>query len=548
MITLDRRALLTGAAGSVAALALTACGANERAGSSASATSRRGGTLTILMSGTDINYDPARSQSMAVTSLALVHRRLTTWRVEKGKQVVVVPDLATDTGKVSSDGLTWTYTLKEGLTMENGAPITSALIRHGIERSFADALSGGLGYHKTLLAGTKGYTGPYHGKHLSSVETPDDRTIVFHLARRYGDWPWIVSMPAFAPVPTGDDPATYSRRPVASGPYRVSSYQQGTAVTLTRNPKWSASTDSMRTALPDKIVFTLGQDQSVAAQRLIADSGDDRNAFGADLVPAAQLAQVTANPAAKNRLATSAAGPLNFLSINTERITDLDVRRAIALGIDKKAVIAALGGDRGAAEATTFITPGIAGRKEYDLFSTDTDRARKLLSGKKVGTLRLLVTNDTTTVAIGQAVAQSLSRIGLTVRLVPVESQTWEERATNGDGSAYELTLGSWNPDYPSANANLAPLFASSEIGNGGYNTARYSSPKVDQAITKAQSADSTAAQSQWPVIDEMIARDVPAVPLAYRKNSFLHGSGVSNFFVEPFPAYPNYLVVGVSS
>lgn len=110
---------------------------------------------------------------------------------------------------------------------EDGSAITSAQIKHGIERTFADSLSGGLGYHKALLAGTKGYTGPYQGKHLASVETPDARTIVFHLTKPYGDWPWIASTPAFSPVPAGDNPATYTRKPVASGPYRVAEYKQG---------------------------------------------------------------------------------------------------------------------------------------------------------------------------------------------------------------------------------------------------------------------------------------------------------------------------------
>lgn len=40
---------------------------------------------------------------------------------------------------------------------------------------------------------------------------------------------------------------------------------------------------------------------------------------------------------------------------------------------------------------------------------------------------------------------------------------------------------------------------------------------------------------------------DAPVVPLLYNKNSFLHGSNVQNFFVTPFPAYPNYLKVSLS-
>ena len=545
--SLSRRGFLLGAGATAAVAALSACGANERSAQTAgSATPTRGGTLTILASDTDINWDPGRSQGMAVTSLALVHRRLTSWQIIKGKEARVVPDLATDTGKASDGGRTWTFTLKDGLVAEDGSPITSTQIRHGVERTFTASLAGGLGYHKTLLAETSGYTGPYKGKHLKSIETPDDKTIVFHLKAPFGDWPWIVSMPAFAPVPLSDNPTIYTREPVASGPYRVAEYKQGVAATLKRNPKWTPSSDEVRTALPDTIVFSLGQDSPVIAQRLISDSGNDRNAFGAGMVPPAQLPQVTSNPQAKSRLAVGSAGPLQYLAINVERVKDVKVRQAIAYAVDRKAAATALGGEIGAAPATTYITPGIPGRQEYDLYPESTAKAQELLKGKAVGQLVLLVSNDEGTLALAQAVQQALQKVNISVKINPVESETWIEKATQSDGSDYDLTIASWNPDYPSANANLQPLFASSEIGSGGFNLGRYHNAEVDRMLAEAAARSMDEAKEKWANIDRRIAQDVPVVPLVFRRNAFLHGSGVSGFFVDPFPAYPNYLVVGV--
>lgn len=160
----------------------------------------------------------------------------------------------------------------------------------------------------------------------------------------------------------------------------------------------------------------------------------------------------------------------------------------------------------------------------------------------------LLTPIDEASVAISQAVQQSLQKVGVTVTISPVESDTWTERATQGNGSGYDLTIGSWNPDYPSANANLQPLFASSEIGSGGYNVSRYRNSEVDALLAEAAALSVEQAKSKWPVIDKRIAQDVPAAPLVYRRNSFLHGSGVTNFFVNPFPSCPNYLTVGVTA
>ncbi|GAA1645113.1 ABC transporter substrate-binding protein [Actinoplanes couchii] len=540
-----------------ATLILTGCGANDPKAAEGGDSGGKGGKLTILSASTDINFDPAKSQNLAITTLGLVLRRLTTWDIQAGKEATVVPDLATDTGTSSDGGKTWTYTLKDGLFYPDGSPITTADVKYGLERSFAAELSGGLGYHKGLLVGGGDYKGPYTGGELASIETPDAKTIVFKLNAPYGDWPWIASMPAFAPVPKAkDDPKTYTQNPVASGPYQVASYQQGTSVVLKRNPKWDAATDTVRAAGPDEVVFQLGQDATVAAQRLIADSGDDKFAFGAGFVPPAQLVQIESNASAKQRLVTSDAGALAYLAINTQRgpLKDVKVRQALQYAVDKKAFQVASGGAVGGDIATTLITPGIAGRQEYDLYpadpSGDAEKAKQLLTeaGQSKLSLVLLSENDPQSLAQAQAIQQGIQRAGITVTIKPADENTVIEQTT-GDKPDYDLAISSWQPDFPSANGNIQPLFGTSEIGGGGYNISRYSVPEVDTLIGQALGeTDAAKAQALWAQADKRILQDAPVVPLIYTKNSFLHGSNVKDFFVAAFPAYPNYLKVTLSN
>lgn len=540
------------------ALALTACNANSQPAADAEATAvTKGGELHVLTSAPSINWDPATSQNLAITTLGLVERRLTSWRTNPDGTTEVVPDLATDTGTPSDDGATWTYTLKDDLRFEDGTPVTSADVKYSVERSFAPELSGGLSYHKGLLEGAGEYVGPFQGDELDSIETPDDKTIVFHLDSAYGDWPWIVSMPAFGAVPEGqDDVTTYTTQPVATGPYRVAETVEGTSVTLERNPEWDQATDEVRTAGPDSIVFELSQDETVVAQRLIADSGDDASAFGASFVPPAQLAQAQQGPA-KDRLVTSGPGALAYLAINTEAegLDDVDVRTAISLAVDKNAYRVASGGEIAGDFATTLVTPGIPGREEYSngvndvAPEGDVERAETLLddAGWSGRELRLVVEDDATTLAQAQAIQQGLERAGLTVEIVPQAADVWTQTVTQGDGSKYDLTLSSWQPDFPSANGNIQPLFDSSQVGDGGYNLARYASPEADELIEQAtQETDPAAAAKLWVQADELILGDAPVVPLIYTKNSFLHGSKVENFRIPDFPAYPNYLQVSL--
>lgn len=550
---------VTGVVAVTAALALAACNANPSGTASAGPTGAvtKGGTLTILTASTNLNLDPAKSQNLATTTLGLVLRRLTTWDIQPGKPATVVPDLATTTGTSSDGGKTWTYQLKDGLKYADGTPITAQDVKYGVERSFAPELSGGLGYHKGLLVGGDAYKGPYTGGDLASIATPDSRTIVFHLNKSYGDWPWIVSTPAFAPVPKAkDDPQKYGNDPVASGPYQVDVNQQGSVLRLKRNPYWDAKTDSVRTAGPDQIVFQLGQDTTVQAQRLIADSGKDKDAFGAGFVPPAQLVQIEQNPTAKSRLVTSDSGALEFLALNTTRgaLSDLRVRQAVEYAVDKKSVQVAAGGPIGGDLATTLITPGIAGRVDYDLYPAGPDgdvaKAKQLLaaSGHATGLkLTLLVQDDDLNLAYAQAVQQGLQRAGITVTIKSEDEDAWTADAT-GDKGDYDLTIGDWQPDFPSANGNIEPLFGSSEIGGGGFNLSRYSQSQADGLIQQATGeTDPAKAQALWAQADKRIMQDAPVVPLLYTKNSFLHGSDVQNFFVASFPAYPNYLKVSLT-
>lgn len=537
-------------------LILTGCNANpelNKDGNKSTNTlgeTHTGGTLNIFAEDSDIDFDPGKSQGLAITSLAYVHRRLTTWDIRPGQEGTVVPDLATDTGQISDDGKTWTFTLKDGLKYEDGSAITSADIKYGIERSFSTELSGGLSYHKTLLKGGADYQGPFKGEELKSVETPDDKTIVFHLKSAFGDFPWIASMPAFSPVPEDkDDPGKYGLDPISSGPYQVESNKSGSEAVLTRNKYWDEKTDPVRTAGPDEVVFKLGQDASVTAQALISDSGDAKNGFSASFVPAAQLAQVQSDPSAKSRLVTSGPGALSYLAMNNERkgLDDVKVRQAINYAVNKDTYRIAGGGEISGDFASTLITPGIPGRQDYDLYqadpSGDIDKAKSLLkeSSADLGTLKLLVKNDATSVAQAEAIQEALARIDVKVRIKSVDANTFSADATDAKGD-YDLALSSWQPDFPSANGNIQPLFDSSQIGNGNYNISRYSNDEVDALIKKAtETVKPEEAQKIWAEADKRIMDDAPIVPLTYNKNSFLYGSAVENFVVGDFPAYPVY-------
>ncbi|KFZ81981.1 ABC transporter substrate-binding protein [Amycolatopsis sp. MJM2582] len=558
---MKRKALLRAVAGVVAATTvLTACGANDKPAQTGGEV-KPGGTVRLLNDSATQQYDPAKSGSLVVTALGLVHRRLTSWKVAPGQDTTIIPDLATDTGRPTEGGKTWTFTLKDNVKYSDGSPIKSQDIKWGLERTYAAAFSGGLTYHKDLLSPGLAYKGPFEGgKELDSIETPDDKTIVFHLARPYGDWNWIASTPAFSPVPKGKgQEADYGNHPVASGPYVLEKYERGKEARLVRNPHWDRATDDTRKANPDTIVFQLGQDTSVISKRLIDDSGDDQSAFSIPFASPAQLAQIQANPSAKSRVVTSESGALAYLTLNTQRgkLVDPKVRQAFQYAVDKAAYQVASAGNAQLAGdiATTLITPGLQGREQFDLYpappSGDPEKAKKLLAeaGLPNGLdgLVLATRNENSYPEKAAAIQAALARANIKITIKALDEDTYTSEVDTKGISDYDLTLTSWQPDIPSANANIQPLFQSTEIGNGGVNESRYANPEVDRLITEAQATlDPAEAGKKWAALDKKILSDSPVVPLIYTRNSFLHGSKFGNVVIGRFPAYPDYRQFGL--
>ncbi|MEO8322812.1 MAG: ABC transporter substrate-binding protein, partial [Actinomycetota bacterium] len=200
-----------------------------------------GGTLRIAGL-SDVDYmDPASMYYTLSWTLARgVFRTLVTYPAvaDFEEQNVLVPDLATDVGTPNEDSSEWTFTLRDGIKFGpalgneavpgvTGEPITSADIKYALERVFIPSVGGGYPFYYDIMEGTQDFI---DGKadEITGIETPDDKTIIFHLTEPAGDWPFRMAMPAAAPVPAdyaagfdAEKDSDYDSHVVASGPYYV---------------------------------------------------------------------------------------------------------------------------------------------------------------------------------------------------------------------------------------------------------------------------------------------------------------------------------------
>jgi len=532
-------------------LVLAGCsGGGDTAASSGSASgpdgkAARGGTVHVL-SGTAFSHlDPARGFDGGVNNFyRLIYRTLTTQAAAPGKAgTKIVPDLATDTGRPSDGGKTWTFTLKKGLYFQDGAPITSQDLKFGISRSWDPEAGIGSPYAKKIIDTPKGYEGPYRSGDLSSIETPDSRTVVFHLKTAYPDFGSVVAQPNMVPFPKGTGAkAVFDSKPIASGPYKVSALKPGASLTLVRNTRWKSSTDSVRAANPDRWQFTFGLDPATVDERMIAGQGEDADAIqgGAGIQPATVARLQT--PQLKQRTLSNLSGCTTYMGLNTTKpnLSDVRVRQAINYAVDKQALVDAVGGSSKAQVATTVQPSTIAGRVDYDLYPSkdskgDLKAARKLLAeaGKSGGfTMTLDVSTRPSLQAQGVAVQQALKPLKINVKLNAIDVSTYYE-VIGTPSQQHDAAITGWCPDWASGATFLPPLFDGRNItAKGNTNLAQLNDKAVNARMDAIAAMKDVGEQNAaYGALDKQIMKLAPVVPLVYEKAVSIVGSNIAGAY-----------------
>ncbi|WP_328750346.1 ABC transporter substrate-binding protein [Streptomyces sp. NBC_00285] len=540
----------------VLAAGAAACGPEDNDAKSAGgdSTPHKGGTLTVLNAEPQTDFDPARLYTSGGGNVpSLVFRTLTTRNRESGAAgAKVVPDLATDTGRPNKDATVWTYTLKKGLKYEDGTAITSADIKYGIERSFAPELSGGAPYLRDWLVGAAGYQGPYKDKKgLAVIGTPDDRTIVFHLNKPEGEFPYLATQTQFTPVPKAKDTGTkYEEHPVSSGPYKVvTNENDGETVVLERNKYWSASTDAERKAYPDRIDVKSGLDSSVINQRLSASQGADAAAVTTDTnLGPAELAKVTGDKELASRVGTGHFGYTNYIAFNptVKPFDNVKVRQAISYAIDRSSVVNAAGGSALAEAATTFLPNQKSfGYEPYDLFPAgptgDAAKAKELLKeAGHPGGLTVTLTHDNaqnfkTSPEIATAVQDALKKAGITVKLQGLEDNNYSD-TVHSVKTEPGFFLSAWGADWPSGGPFLAPIFDGRQIVKDGanFNSGLLNDKTVNAEIDSINKlTDLDAAAARWGALDKKIGEQALTVPLFHPVYKRLVGKDIKNVVIS---------------
>ncbi|MCJ7710760.1 MAG: ABC transporter substrate-binding protein [Chloroflexi bacterium] len=577
MVRSDTRWLRGVTLGVVAALAVAACGGStattapatpaasmEPGATPAPATEApaagptAGGTVYLLTSAEQFNrVDPQRAytgEDLALFS-ATIFRSLTayTYSADNAEASVLVPDLATDLGTPTNGGATWAFTLRDGVSFEDGSPITCADVAYGTSRTFAvDVISEGPTYAIAYLDiptdedGSSSYKGPYTGVGQDLFDkavtcSADGKTITFNLKQPVADFNYTVTL-GFTPVPKAADTGeSYDKKPVSSGPYKIESYTTGNGgkMVLVRNENWDPASDTYRTPYPDKWEVDFGVADEIRDQRMIQSSGNDETALMYGTMLPENLATVFSDPATvlpafQGRAVSGYDIYSRYYFINVQKVPDLKVRQAMAAALDRSALRKNAGGDFYGDFADGTVKPNIGqdyaptgmwetllGKKIAD--TGDPEYAKQLLAEAGKSDLKLQYDYAQTPVGDKAAaiIVDSLGKAGITVTPNPIERGKYYSVVFNPDQSG-DFGTGGWGPDWPNASTVIPPLFTQ----EGGWDLSQVEDEAFNVEVKAAQVETDRAKQAtMWQALNKKTMENVWVIPSFFGLQQILMGT-----------------------
>ncbi|EPD86663.1 hypothetical protein HMPREF1529_00192 [Microbacterium sp. oral taxon 186 str. F0373] len=307
----------------------------------------------------------------------------------------IEPELASDY-KVSPDGLTYTFTLRDGVTFHSGSPLTVDDVVWSLEQvkstaSYSD--SDRLARVQSIAA---------NGKDVVLTLSQPDSSLLWNLTGRAGL------------VLKKDDTTDRKTKANGTGPYKLTSWKQGDSITFDRNDAYWGDKAKVK-----EVVFSYIPDNQAALNGALAHELDVVTGFDANLKD-----QVEAN--GDFTLVLGKSTDKGTLAMNSTKapLSDKRVRQAIRQAIDHNAIVKALGAGQTLYGPIPELDPGYA-----DLSSTapfDPAAAKKLLADAGVKDLTLTLTIPSfygTTVS--QILVSNLNDVGITLKVKAVEFPTW---------------------------------------------------------------------------------------------------------------------------
>ena len=357
-------------------------------------------TLTVGMVLEPPGLDPTAGAASAIREVTYANLYEGLTRINaKGE---VEPGLA-ESWTISPDGLIYTFKLIHGVKFHDGEAFDCSVVKFSYDRAVApDSVNA----QKQLFEPIAGTDCPDAATAVVKLKRP---TALFLFDMGWGDAVMVAPKSA----------ATNKTHPVGTGPFRFKQWVQGDRVEFERNPDYWGSQPKL-----SAVTFKFVSDPSAATAAVLAG---DIDAF--PLFPAPEaIDQFKNNPKFAVHIGTTEGKTIVALNNARKPFSDVRVRRALIMGIDRKLLIEGSQSGFGAPIGSHYVPndPGyidLVGQYPYDPV-----KAKALLAeaGVKPGTeITFMLPPPTYARRGGEVIAAMLDQIGIKAKLVPIEWGQW---------------------------------------------------------------------------------------------------------------------------
>ena len=560
MKRISRRNFLKVAGVGAAALGLAACGGSKSGSTATSGNASSAGSSTgsINTAGFTVQYgsnpetlDPALNSAVdGGNTIITVFETLLI--INENNEAV--PGQA-ESWTTSEDGLTWTFTMRDGLKWSDGSELNAKDFEYSFKRMANPDTAAP--YAETCLGMIDGFEeaagfpdkdgNPTVEPNLDALNvkaSDDGKTLTIVLGYPCSYFDKIAAFAAMSPVQkatveaNGDAWCTSPDTYVCNGPYMITEWTPSERIVLTKNPNYVGGWDNSK-IVSDSITLLLLEDSS--ASYAAYNSGE---AVLIKDVPTDEIPSLTKAEDGGDFYVDTILGTY-YVSLNLKRdaFKDPKVRKALNLAIDRDYVAnTIMQGTYSAADS--IVGPGIVDEKgnfhdngNAPYISADYEanlaEAKKLLeeagypNGEGFPTIEYSCNDAGYHVPLAEYLQQAWGDLGITLTINKMEWSSFTPARRAGE---YDVARNGWVMDYNDP-SNMLDLFCS---GNGN-NDGKYSNPEFDAAIEASRVADVTEHFAQLHKAEDILMEDNGCLPIAYYNDYWLQSPALKGTWHSPY-------------
>ncbi len=520
------------------ALVLSACSSSsDDAGGS-------GGAITVAYQNDIATLDPAIGYDWQNWSIikSLFSRLLD---YEPGT-TNLVPDLATEMPKISADGKTFEFTVRDDVKFHNGRLLVAEDIKYSIERAVnPKTQSPGAGF----FASIDGFDAASAGKStdISGITVNSPTSITFKLSRPDATFLHVMAINFASVVPKEDAEKfgpDFGKNPVGSGAFKFTSWALGQKLTLDKN------TDYYREGLPklDQINFEVGVDPTVALQRL---KNNEVDILG-DSIPAANYIAEKENSDNEGLIIEGGQLQTGYVTLNVKikPLNNVKVRQAVNHAIDKARIVQILNGRADAANQP--LPPSMPGYDTgYKGFAYDVAKSKALLAEAGLAngfSTELWTSNTDPNPRIAQSIQEDLAKVGIKASIKSLAQANVIEAGSSGKAPMVWSGGMAWIADFPDPSNFWGPILGCGGAVPGGWNWSQYCNKTLDADAVKADAmtdpAKADERQKLWGSVFTRAMDEAPWVPIFNEKRITMKSSrlgGDNSLYIDPVHIPVNY-------